>query len=178
MIELPEVVRNRAIAAGVERWIDELPDLVAGLAADWEIEIGALFDEGTEALVAEAMMADGTSAILKVLVPRGAGVADHEAAVLRMAAGVGCPVLYRDDPDRGALLMERLGPSLFRLGLPWEQRLPILCDAASMIWRPASDSGLPTGAEKAVWLMEFIAKVWTELDEPCAERSPARAPGQ
>ena len=167
MIELPEVVRNRAIAAGAERWIDELPDLVASLARDWEIEIGARFDEGTEALVAEAVMADGTPAVLKVLVPRGAGVADHEANVLRIAGGIGCPLLYRDDPDRGALLMERLGPSLFRLGLPYEQRLPILCDAASLIWRPANDSGLPTGAEKAAWLIDHITATWIELDEPC-----------
>jgi streptomycin 6-kinase len=171
MIELPEVVRNRAVAAGEQRWIDELPDLVASLALDWGIEIGAQFDEGTEALVAEAVMADGTPAILKVLVPRSTGVADHEATVLRIAAGLGCPLLYRDDPDRGALLMERLGPSLFRLGLPYEQRLPILCDAASKIWRPANDSGLPTGAEKAAWLQHYIAQTWTELDEPCSERT-------
>jgi streptomycin 6-kinase len=171
MIELPEVVRNRAIAAGEQRWIDELPELVASLARDWEIDIGAQFDEGTEALVAEAVMADGTPAILKVLLPRSAGVADHEATVLRIAAGVGCPLLYRDDPARGALLMERLGPSLFRLGLPYEQRLPILCDAASVIWRPADDCGLPTGAEKAAWLMEFITETWNELDAPCSERT-------
>jgi streptomycin 6-kinase len=171
MIELPEVVRNRAIAAGEQRWIDELPDLVASLARDWGIEVSAQFDEGTEALVAEAVMADGTPAVLKVLVPRSAGVADHEATVLRIAAGRGCPVLYRDDPARGALLMERLGPSLFRLGLPYEQRLPILCDAASVIWRPANDCGLPTGAEKATWLMEFITGTWNELDEPCQERT-------
>ncbi len=162
------------------RWIEELPDLVASLAHDWGIEIGAQFDEGTEALVAEAVMADGTPAILKVLVPRSTGIADHEATVLRIAAGIGCPLLYRDDPDRGALLMERLGPSLFRLGLPYEQRLPILCDAASKIWRPASDSGLPTGAEKAAWLQDYIAQTWTELDEPCSERrssmpSPVRS---
>ena len=171
MIELAEVVRNRAIAAGAERWIEELPELVASLARDWSIEIGAQFDEGTEAFVAAAVMADGREAILKVLVPRSAGVADHEATVLRLAAGNGCPLLYGDDPDRGALLMERLGPSLFRLGLPYEQRLPILCDAASMIWRQANDSGLPTGAEKAAWLIGYIAETWNELDNPCSERT-------
>ena len=147
------------------------PTLVGLARRDWGIEIGERFDEGTEALVPRRVMADGTAAILKVLVPRSTGVADHEATVLRIAAGVGCPLLYRDDPDRGALLMERLGPSLFRLGLPYEQRLPILCDAASMIWRPASDSGLPTGAEKAAWLIDYIAQTWAELDEPCSERA-------
>ncbi len=172
MIEVTPVVRNRAIAEGQAGWIDELPNIVRSLERDWSIEIGRSFHEGTEAFVAEATMSDGTPAVLKVLVPRrGGGVDDHEATVLRLADGVGCPILYRDDPVRGALLMEQLGPSLFALGLAYEQRLPILCDAASMVWRPANDSGLPTGAEKARWLMEFITATWTELDEPCSERT-------
>src|SRR5690349_9381669 len=41
-----------------------------------------------------------------------------EATALRLAGGEGCPVLYRYDPDRGALLMERLGRSMYELGLP------------------------------------------------------------
>jgi streptomycin 6-kinase len=176
MDELPEVVRNRAIAEGHAAWIDELPDLVGGLERDWSITVGRSFDEGTEAFVAEATMADGTPAVLKVLVPRrDGGIDDHEATVLRLADGEGCPVLYRDDPERAALLMERLGPSLFALALPYEQRLPILCDAASRIWRPAPDAGLPTGAEKATWLMEFITTTWAELDRPCSERTVAHA---
>jgi streptomycin 6-kinase len=172
MIELPEVVRNRAIAEGHTDWVDELADIVRGLEREWSIELGRTYDEGTEAFVADAVMADGTPAVLKVLVPRrGGGVDDHEATVLRLAAGDGCPVLYRDDPVRGALLMERLGPSMFALGLPYEQRLPALCDAASRIWRPAPDVGLPTGAEKAASLGEFIAATWIELDEPCDRRT-------
>jgi streptomycin 6-kinase len=172
MIEVTPVVRNRAISEGQAGWIDELPSIVHSLERDWSIEIGRTYDEGTEAFVAEATMTGGTPAVLKVLVPRRAGgVDDHETTVLRLADGVGCPILYRDDPGRGALLMERLGPSLFALGLAYEQRLPILCDAASTIWRPANDSGLPTGAEKAAWLMEFITETWNELDEPCSERT-------
>lgn len=168
MVEIPEVVRNRAISEGSGGWIEQLPDLLAGLERDWLIEIGRPFDEGTEAFVAEVRTADGTPAVLKMLIPRtGGGVGDHEATVLRLADGDGCPVLYRDDPERGALLMERLGPSMFALGIPYPQRLPLLCDAASRIWRPAADSGLPTGAEKAAWLMEFTAATWSELDHPC-----------
>jgi streptomycin 6-kinase len=170
-MELAEVVRNRAIAEGHSGWIDELPDIVRGLERDWSIEVGHTFDEGTEALVAEALMDDGTQAVLKVLVPRTGDVGDQEATVLRLVAGDGCPLLYRDDPARGALLMERLGSSLFALRLPYEQRLPILCDAASRIWRPAPDAGLPTGADKATWLIEFITSTWAELDEPCERRT-------
>ncbi|HSP29462.1 MAG TPA: aminoglycoside phosphotransferase family protein [Ilumatobacteraceae bacterium] len=172
MIELADVVRNRAIAEGHAHWVEDLPDIVRGLEHDWSIEVGRSFDEGTEAFVAEAQMADGSPAVLKVLVPRrDGGVDDHEARVLRLADGDGCPILFRDDPARGALLMERLGPSLFALGWPYEQRLPILCDAASRIWRPATDPCLPTGAQKAAWLSEFITTTWAELDEPCARRT-------
>jgi streptomycin 6-kinase len=175
-MELAAVVRNRAIAEGHGAWIDDLPDIVRSLERDWSFEVGATFDEGTEAFVAEVSMADGTVAILKVLVPRrGGAIDDHEATVLRLAGGDGCPILYRDDPARGALLMERLGPSLFALGLPYGQRLPILCDAASRIWRSVPDAGLPTGAEKAAWLIEFITTTWAELDEPCALRTVEHA---
>lgn len=178
MIELGDVVRNRAIAEGHGQWVDDLPDLVRCLERDWSIEVGRSYDEGTEAFVAAVAMADGSPAVLKVLVPRrGGGIDDHEATVLRLADGDGCPVLHRDDPARGALLMERLGPSIFALGLPYEQRLPILCDAASRIWRPATDSGLPTGAAKAAWLGEFITTTWAELDEPCARRTVDHAVG-
>jgi streptomycin 6-kinase len=168
---LPEVVRNKAVAVGAAWWLDALPDIVASLERDWSITIGRPYEEGTEAFVAEATMADGSPAVIKVLVPRGTDVAAHEATVLRLAAGEGCPVLYRDDPDRGALLMERLGPSMFALGLPYEQRLAQLCDAAARIWRPAADCGLPTGAEKAAWLTESIATTWEALDRPCTERT-------
>ena len=86
------------------------------------------------------------------------------------------PLLCRDDPERGALLMERLGSSMFRLAMPYAERLPLLCDAAARIRRPAAELELPTGAEKATWLMEFIAESWYGLDRPCAERTIAHAP--
>ena len=173
MIEIPAVVRNRAISEGHAVWLGELPDIVAELEREWSIEVGRPYDEGTEAFVAEATLADGTAGVLKVLVPRRGGVIDdHEATVLRLAAGEGCPILYRDDPARGALLMERLGPSMFALALPYERRLPALCDAAARIWRPAApDIGLPTTAAKAAWLIDFVTSAWRALDRPCAERT-------
>ena len=60
--------------------------------------------------MADATRADGTPAVLKVLVPgTGNNDASNEATVLRLVGGDGCPVLYRHDPDQGALLVERLG---------------------------------------------------------------------
>jgi streptomycin 6-kinase len=121
--------------------------------------------------VAEATRVDGTPAVLKVLVPGAGNDPSKEATVLRLASGDGCPALYRSDPDRGALLMERLGRPMYELGLPLSRRLEILCVTAALVWRPVPDCGLPTGADKARWLADFIVKSWEELGRPCSEKA-------
>ena len=171
MIDVPAVVRNKARAAGAEDWLERLPALVSSLEAGWSITVGDPYAGGTEAFVADATRADGTPAVLKVLVPGTGNNASNEATVLRLVGGDGCPVLYRYDPDQGALLMERLGRPMYELGLPLARRLEILCATAERIWRPAPDCGLPTGADKARWLAGFIVTSWEELDRPCSEKT-------
>ena len=117
MIEVPAVVRNKARAVGAEDWLERLPALVSSLEADWSIAVGHPYEGGTEAFVADATRADGTPAVLKVLVPGTGNNPSNEATVLRLVGGDGCPVLYRHDPDQGALLMERLGRPMYELGL-------------------------------------------------------------
>ena len=177
MIDVPAVVRNKARAAGAEDWLERLPALVSSLEADWSITVGHPYEGGTEAFVADATRADGTPAVLKVLVPGTGNNASNEATVLRLVGGDGCPVLYRYDPDDGALLMERLGRPMHELGLPLARRLEILCATAERIWRPAPDCGLPTGADKARWLADFIVTSWEELDRPCSEKTVEPCPG-
>jgi streptomycin 6-kinase len=108
-------------------------------------------------------------AVLKLLVPRSRDAARHEITVLRLVGGEGCARLLRHDDGRGALLLERLGPSMRDLGLPFEERQEQLCRTAMRLWRPAADAGLPTGAEKGRWLIERISTLWEELDRPCRE---------
>jgi len=175
MLDVPPVVREKALAVGAAGWLDDLPGLVRAIEADWQIVVGRAYRDSTEALVVEATLADGTPAVLKLMVPRDGDAAAHEATVLRLAAGEGCPRLLRDDVARGALLLERLGPSLHELGLPIGRRHEILVSAAARIWRPAPDSGLPTGADKARWLADFIVAMWEELDRPCSERTVEQA---
>ena len=67
------------------------------------------------------------------------------------------------------------GRSLNALGLPVEQRHAILCDTAARVWRPAAGSGLPTGAEKARWLAEYIPAAWEETGRPCSEAAVQHA---
>jgi len=169
------VVRNKALGVGAEHWLSELDGIVADLAEEWGFTVGTTFGEGTEAFVAAVDLADGSPAVLKVLVPRGDGVSDHEITVLRLVDGDGCARLLRHDEGRGALLLERLGPSMHQLAVPFRARLPALADVARRVWRPALGSGLPTGAEKAVWLADHIARQWEELDRPCSEAAVADA---
>jgi len=142
------VVRNKALAVGAAGWIEDLPELVARMERDWRITVGRPYDDATEAFVARATLADGTPAVLKLMIPRPDEPARHEIAVLRLTEGDGCVRLLRSDETRGALLLERLGRPLEQLGLPTRRRHEILCAVARRVWRPAAGSGLPTGAEK------------------------------
>lgn len=171
MIAVPPTVRASARAAGADDWLDELPALLTRLAAKWSIVVGRPYEGGSSAFVAEAIRADGTAAVLKVVLPGVMFDASTEATVLHHVGGDGCPALYDYDPDARALLMERLGPALYELGLPLSRRLEILCATAERVWRPAQGLGLPTGADKARHLAEFIATHWEELDHPCSERA-------
>ena len=119
----------------------------------------------------ESTLGDGTAAVLKLIVPRDGHAARNEAIALRLANGTGCVQLLRDDIDRGALLLERLGRSLSECGLAIGRRHEILCDTAAALWRPAPGCGLPTGADKGRWLIEHITTTWEQLDRPCTERA-------
>lgn len=165
------MVRNKALAAGAAQWICDLPELAADLEREWSIAIGPPYDDATEAFVAGATLSDGTPAVLKLHIPRPGDHAGREITVLRMARGQGCARLLRADAARGALLLERLGPSLHQLKLPIARRHEILCSAAAEIWRPAGGCGLPTGAQKGRQLADSIPAAWEELGRPCSERA-------
>ncbi len=195
VIEVPEVVRNKAVSCGAEAWLAAIPDLVAQLEQEWSFTVGPVFDGGTEAVVATAVLDDGAEAVVKLLVPRrsdepdesdgpdgpgtdgavGAAFAEREIVALRLADGRGCVRLYRADEARGAMLLERLGPSMFDLGVPFEDRLIALTDAAMRFWQPAAGLDLPTGEAKARHLATTVVERWERLDHPCAEQTVAEA---
>jgi streptomycin 6-kinase len=168
IVDVPDVVEVKARSVGADRWLTDLPALVSELERTWSISVGAAYADATEAFVAPAELGDGTLAVLKLVVPRDGDAAAHEITALRLCAGEGCVALLRDDVTRGALLLERLGPSLRDEGLPTTRRHEILCATAQEVWRPVASSGLPTGDAKAHRLAEWIEAWWEELGHPCA----------
>ncbi|HZN19555.1 MAG TPA: aminoglycoside phosphotransferase family protein [Micromonosporaceae bacterium] len=89
------------------RWLARLPALVADVARDWQLTLGAPYLLSFH-WVAPATRADGSPAVLKLGVP--AGHLAHEAQALRAYGGHGAVRLLADDLDRGALLLERAEP--------------------------------------------------------------------
>jgi len=73
MIDVPDAVRNTALAAGAGDWLEQLPALVSSLETDWSVVVGRPYTGGSEAFVAEATRTDGTSAVLKVATTREFG---------------------------------------------------------------------------------------------------------
>jgi streptomycin 6-kinase len=172
-IEVPGPVRSKAIVNGATAWLDALPSLVAELAGEWSLTIGAPYSDGTEAYVVAATRADGTPAVLKLCVPNRGDAATDEIAFLRLADGHGCARLHAADDERGALLVERLGRSLNDIALPVERRHEIICATVSRLWRPAPGAPFRTGADKGRWLVDFATTTWEDLGRPCSEAAIA-----
>ena len=151
-IDVPPSLRKARTAAGEIVWLDALPELASEMASQWSLAIGRSCDGfGMNALVVEA-------------------------TVLRLADGDGCVRLLDADMDRRALLLERLGPSMYDLGVPRRQRHELLLDAVQHMWRPVDPSvRLQRGSERARWTIERLEQVWEQSHRACSERVLADA---
>lgn len=174
-------VETKARLVGATGWLEALPRLVAELEELWSLELESVYPDGTEALVAAVHLEDGGEAVLKVVLPQRGDPAGAEISFLELAAGRGCAELFRADRERGALLLEKLGPSLSELGRPFLERDEILVATASQIWRPVEQGTFTDGATKGASLSSDIERRYAELDRPvsgaalqqalaCAER--------
>lgn len=169
--EVPAIVLRRAQNLGLRghEWLANLPSVVEALADEWDLAIGAVRDGGSEALVVEATMADGTAAILKLGLP-GSESGRREARVLEAAGGRGYARLFRSDESHQAMLMERLGAQLSELDLPVEQQIRVILATLAEAWKtPVPAGSFLNGAQKATDLTEFISELWAALDHPCSK---------
>jgi streptomycin 6-kinase len=171
-VRVPEAVRRKARACGVagDRWLDQLPRVVADVERAWGIEVGDALAGGSGSYVAGASTADGRPAVLKMAIPDG--LDGHspfatELEALRLGDGLGYVRIIRADERGRCLLLERLGRPLRSLGLPVEAQIDVVADTLRRAWRevPAT-SGLRSGADQAEFLRQFIDRTWERLGRP------------
>jgi streptomycin 6-kinase len=88
------------------RWLDALPRLVRDVIEEWELTYDGSPRHGYCALVQPVLMSDGREAVVKFSWAHEEQ--EHEHLALQAWHGNGTVRLYRADPARDAMLLERL----------------------------------------------------------------------
>ena len=110
---LPKEFVENAVALCDEKgelWLDDLPNLIAALESIWSIESGNHFRNLSFNYVANASLANGKTAVLKIGLPLNDVEIYGEAAYLKNLDGKGAVKLLEFDRQRQAVLLERVVP--------------------------------------------------------------------
>ncbi|MDQ6673573.1 MAG: aminoglycoside phosphotransferase family protein [Chloroflexota bacterium] len=136
-------------------WLQGLAALLADLAAEWELSIGAPFELSYNYVVA-AKQRDGTPAVLKIGVPRAE--IRREQSALSLYAGDGACRVIRSDFERCAMLLERVEPGEMLVRLVRaddEQATRIGARLLRKLWRPVPAEACPTLRPVSEWFAAF-----------------------
>jgi len=176
-IDVSDELRATATYFGAvgERWLDDLPTVVANLAAEWGLSVGQTLTGGNFAYVAEATTGEGQPAVLKVAIPRGPTEFTQELRTLQLAHGDPYARLIRFDEERRSLLLERLGRQMAELEWPVGRQLAVITETVARGWRPVNGDGLAGGTAKARHLGDDIPRAWDRVGRPCTEQTVERA---
>lgn len=102
----PGLTRQGALGPRWVTWLDELPRTLAGVMEDWQLSYDGSPLHGYCSLVVPVRTTAGRPAALKVAVPDDES--EHEHLALQRWHGNGTVLLFRADPHRRAMLLERL----------------------------------------------------------------------
>ncbi|MGH3470935.1 MAG: aminoglycoside phosphotransferase family protein [Nocardioidaceae bacterium] len=106
-VELPPaLVAFAARGKAWADWLDNLPGLVSDILAEWGLTVDGPLAHGYCALVVPVRAPDGRPAVAKFSWPHDEE--EHEHIGLKALAGAGAALLYRADPARHVMLLERL----------------------------------------------------------------------
>lgn len=172
-LDVPDLVSQRAARNGAagQRWLAELPAVVAELSHRWGLTLGAAYAGGTSGYVVAATDSFDRKCVLKVAMQLDMNDRETFARSVRaheLAAGRGCAELLAHDASVPAMLLERLGPNLAEMALAVPEVLEAITATLLSFWRPVTvDEGLRTGHDQARWLSRYIVRTWDELKRPC-----------
>jgi streptomycin 6-kinase len=136
-VTLPAALSARAgRSAGFDGWLDRLPRLQRDLLAEWALTPDGQPSARSEALLLPVRTDNYRPAVLKIGFPRPE--TEHEHLALRAWDGVGAVRLYRADPRRSALLLERPEPGTDLTGLEIHDACEIIAGHYATLHRAAT----------------------------------------
>ncbi len=154
-------------------WLAALPGAVEELRERWSLRLGAPFRGGSCSWVAPAWLPGGEPAVLKVTWPHREAMG--EAAGLRLWSGRGSVLLYEEDQQLLAVLIERCEPGTTLAEseqLSPDKRLLIGAQLLYELWSvtPPEQTGLES--------LAAVTAEWADLVERrMARHKPAFDPG-
>ncbi len=165
-LRLQPLARARIAGLGEvgTRWAVGLPALLDDLEQRWDLRIGRRsLPGGSNGIVLPATTTDGADRVVKVAAPDVD--LGRQAAVLRAAGGRGHVRLHAHDPDRRALLLDRLGRSLAQAPGPVEDALDVVAATLQEAWDavpvhgpgPGAPAGGPAQAHRVTDRLERLA---------------------
>jgi streptomycin 6-kinase len=140
-----------------------LPDVVAGLAKRWRLQVGDAYAGANVSYVAPAMR-DGARVVLKVQWPDEESL--HEADALRLWNGDGAVRLLDHDAASHALLLEHCSPGTYLSADAAVDPLAVLIGLLPRLWKPAASpfDSLSTVAKD--WAANLHLD-WDAAGRPC-----------
>ena len=159
MTQLPEHFIQTIIgvhgAAG-EAWLAAFPEILAAVAARYELTVGAPFLLSYN-YVCAATRRDGTPVVLKLSPPYPEF--HTEVAALRHYGVEGCVEVLDADPAAGIVILERIFPGTMLRDLPDDEAATrIAAEVMQKLWKPLpADHTFPTVAQWAEGLQRLRA---------------------
>ncbi len=120
-----------------EVWLDHLPQYLAEIAERWALDLHSPFENLSINYVAPGTLKDGTPVVLKLGVPSPESAT--EAAALRAFGGRGAVGILESEPERGALLLERIQPGQTAHDLPEDQAVRAVAEVIRSLHRDDLD---------------------------------------
>ena len=116
-------------------WLDALPRLVHDVVGEWELEYDGAARHGNCALVVPVRTTGGRPAMLKISWPHDEE--EHEHVGLELLRGNGMVRVYRADPRRHVLLLERLHADEDLRSVPIDEACEVVAGLYRQIHVPA-----------------------------------------
>jgi streptomycin 6-kinase len=146
-------------------WLEQVPQLVAECAAEWDLRVAAPYTQGAAGYVVRVDLSDGTPAVLKLIYPHRE--AEHEADALEVWNGDGAVRLLAYDAERRAMLLERCEPGTLLAHTDAQTALDVLIALLPRLWKSVDGDFRPLDEEAAWWVEELPAE-WDRAGRPCS----------